>query len=75
MPKRRHELTPQQLFTWRREARRKAGDESNTPPFVPAIAEAPSGLVTPATLAESEAAAARPPIIELAGIDRIALTP
>ncbi len=62
---RRHGLTPQQLFTWRREARRKAGDESDTPPFVPAIAEARRGPVTPATEAESEAAAARSPIIEL----------
>jgi transposase-like protein len=39
---RRHGLTPQQLFTWRRETRRKAADESNTPPFVPAIVDAPT---------------------------------
>ena len=37
---RRHGLTPQQLFTWRREARRKAGEETNAPTFVPAIVEA-----------------------------------
>jgi transposase len=62
---RRHGLTPQQLFTWRREARRKAGEEPNTPPFVPAIVEAPSAPATPATQAESGTAAARAPIIEL----------
>jgi transposase len=32
---RRHGLTPQQLFTWRREARRKA--EAGTLAFVPAV--------------------------------------
>ncbi|WP_162129684.1 transposase [Methylocystis parvus] len=35
---RRHGATPQQLFTWRREARRKAQAEGG-PAFVPAIAE------------------------------------
>ena len=34
---RRHGATPQQLFTWRREARLKAAETS--PPFVPAIVE------------------------------------
>ena len=62
---RRHGLTPQQLFTWRREARRKAGAEINAPPFVPAIVEGPSAPARPSTQVESEAAAARPPIIEL----------
>ncbi len=62
---RRHGLTPQQLFAWRREARRMAGDETNAPPFVPAIVEPPSAVAKPAAQAESEAAAARPPIIEL----------
>jgi transposase len=62
---RRHGLTPQQLFTWRREARLKAGEEPNTPPFVPAIVEAPGAPATPETHAESEASAARTPIIEL----------
>ena len=62
---RRHGLTPQQLFTWRREARRKAGEETGAPPFVPAIVEAPSAPARPTIQAESEAAAARSPIIEL----------
>ena len=34
---RRHGATPQQLFTWRREARQKVVESS--PPFVPAIVE------------------------------------
>ena len=38
---RRHGLTPQQLFAWRREARQKAAETST--PFVPAIME---GAVT-----------------------------
>jgi transposase len=62
---RRHGLTPQQLFTWRREARSAAGDETNAPPFVPAIVEPPSAAVKPTAQVESEATAARPPIIEL----------
>jgi transposase len=62
---RRYGLTPQQLFTWRREARRTAGNETNAPPFVPAIVEPPSAAVKLTAQAESEAAAARPPIIEL----------
>jgi len=62
---RRHGLTPQQFFAWRREARRIAGDETNAPPFVPAIVEPPSAVAKPAAQAENEAVAARPPIIEL----------
>lgn len=37
---RRHGLTPQQVFGWRREARRLAG--SPTPMFVPAVIEMPA---------------------------------
>jgi transposase len=38
---RRHGLTPQQVFTWRRQARqmRPSGDERGTPVFVPAVVE------------------------------------
>jgi transposase len=38
---RRHGLTPQQVFTWRRQARRMrpAGDARGTPVFVPAVME------------------------------------
>src|SRR5579875_2429395 len=48
---RRHGLTPQQLFGWRREARRKPG----TPPlpqpvdFVPVISDAPEPAAAPLT--------------------------
>lgn len=39
---RRHGLTPTQLFTWRRTARRHAGAVSDQrPEFVPAVVEAP----------------------------------
>ena len=41
---RRHGLTPQQLFTWRRVARGTRMAE--TPAFVPAVAEAPAPAVT-----------------------------
>jgi transposase len=38
---RRHGLTPQQVFTWRRQARHSlANTESKVPQFVPAIVEA-----------------------------------
>ena len=44
---RRHGLTPQQLFTWRREARKRL--EAETPPaFVPAV------VVTPEPIAAKE---------------------
>jgi len=37
---RRHGLTPQQVFTWRRQARQAAaGAESTAPRFVPAVVE------------------------------------
>jgi transposase len=41
---RRHGLTPQQVFTWRRQARRPAVTraESAAPQFVPAIIESPA---------------------------------
>ena len=42
---RRHGLTPQQLFTWRREARKQL--EAVAPPsFVPAVVVAPEPMVT-----------------------------
>ena len=41
---RRHGLTPQQLFGWRRAARRSAGDgaDASQPRFVPAVVEQPT---------------------------------
>ena len=40
---RRHGLSPQQLFGWRRAARRSAGDgeDAGSPRFVPAVVEQP----------------------------------
>jgi transposase len=39
---RRHGLTPQQLFGWRRQARQPAaGTDTETPRFVPAVVSAP----------------------------------
>lgn len=35
---RRHGLTPQQVFTWRRQARRLPTPMADDPPFVPAVA-------------------------------------
>ena len=34
---RRNELTPQQVFTWRRQARRPTASEAEAPKFVPAV--------------------------------------
>ena len=49
---RRHGLTPQQLFAWRREARQRTMQSEVAPPeFVPAVLEAP---------VDSPAAAATP---------------
>jgi transposase len=39
---RRHGLTPQQVFTWRREARRRTAP-SQTVPFAPVIVSSPTG--------------------------------
>jgi transposase len=43
---RRHGLTPQQLFTWRREARKRLEAEG-PPAFVPAIVAAPEPAAAP----------------------------
>ena len=37
---RRHGLTPQQVFTWRRQARRLLATKADDPQFVPAVVEA-----------------------------------
>jgi transposase len=59
---RRRGLTPQQLFTWRREARQKVG--SDGVPFTPVIVETLEAA--PATLmSESMAVSVRPHTIEL----------
>lgn len=58
---RRHGATPQQLFTWRREARRRVEAEG-APAFVPAIAENVAAVRTSAPAPKSEAAA---PVVEI----------
>ena len=59
---RRHGLTPQQLFTWRREARRKAQSDQEAR-FVPAVL-AETARNAPAIM-EPSATAAPPPAIEV----------
>lgn len=41
---RRNKLTPQQVFTWRRQARERTASEAEAPKFVPAVVD----LVVPA---------------------------
>ncbi len=62
---RRHGLTPQQLFTWRRGAREKARQETGASLFAPAVAETMDAAVASAAQVDGKTAAARPPIIEL----------
>ncbi|MEK4031597.1 transposase [Methylocystis sp. IM3] len=58
---RRHGATPQQLFTWRREARRRAEVEG-APPFVPAISENGAAVRRLAPAPKSAPAA---PVVEI----------
>lgn len=63
---RRHGLTPQQLFTWRRAVRKRA--KAETPPrFVPAVVVAPEPLETkdPKPRTKRRAARRRAAAIEL----------
>ncbi|WP_370186928.1 transposase [Bradyrhizobium elkanii] len=43
---RRHRLPPQQVFTWRRQARRLPTPKADDPPFVPAVVGAMVPAVT-----------------------------
>ncbi|WP_258763971.1 IS66-like element accessory protein TnpA [Bradyrhizobium arachidis] len=52
---RRHGLTPQQVFTWRRQARRLPTPMADDPPFVPAVLNA----MTPVAVAGHERKTAR----------------
>ena len=52
---RRHGLTPQQVFTWRRQARRLPTPMADDPPFVPAVVDA----MTPVAVAGHERKTAR----------------
>ena len=62
---RRHGLSAQQLFTWRRQARREADEGIRGLPFAPVVVEASSASSPLAEIAETKAADARPPVIEL----------
>jgi transposase len=57
---RAHGVTPQQLFGWRREARRKAVEASEGPRFVRAIVETPVADLSSAGQVNTEAVSARP---------------
>jgi transposase len=61
---RAHGMTPQQLFGWRREARRRAEKANDVPPFVPAIVETSGAALSPERTT-AEIASARPHSIEL----------
>jgi transposase len=62
---RRHVLTPQQLFAWRRQARREAKEEIGDLPFAPVVVEASRAAAAPDGSAESKSADGHPPVIEL----------
>jgi len=62
---RRHGISPQQLFAWRREARRRFEASTDAPPFVPAVVEAADGERISLQAAPSERAISRPHSIEL----------
>jgi transposase len=60
-----HGISPQQLFAWRREARRRFEASADAPPFVPAVVEAADGERASLQGAPSERATSRPHSIEL----------
>ena len=65
---RRHGLTPQQLFTWRREARQRGTNNiGGAPAFVPVVLEPASAPERPRR-ARSTAAATPAVEIEVAGL-------
>ena len=51
---RRHGLTPQQVFTWRRQARQLRGT-ADEPQFVPAVVDVPAAAVHPEQKAQQKA--------------------
>jgi transposase len=60
-----HGISPQQLFAWRREARRRFEASTDAPPFVPAVVEAADGERVSLQAAPSERVTSRPHSIEL----------
>jgi len=61
---RRHGLTPQQVFAWRRQARRRMADVA-APAFTPVVVEAPSPARSPDAGGANKTGDARPHSIEL----------
>jgi transposase len=57
---RRHSLTPQQLFSWRRQARREAEEEIGDLPFAPVVVQASRAAASPESSAESKSADGHP---------------
>lgn len=63
---RRHGLTPQQLFTWRRRARLPADAGDNEPPaFVPTVVDPPKAEGESPTKIPKKVAGGLAPIVEL----------
>jgi transposase len=62
---RRHALSPQQLFSWRRQARREADEGIGGLPFAPVVVETPISASPLAESAGSKPGDARPHVIEL----------
>ncbi len=62
---RRHGLTPQQLFGWRREARRRGDDNVATPAFAPIIFDVTNGASFPDVGGKTPEVVASPHSIEL----------
>lgn len=60
---RRHGLSSQQLFTWRRLARRGPDKGSGGLPFAPVVVEPPGASPAPVESAGSKASDARPHVI------------
>ena len=61
---RRHGLTPQQLFNWRRQARRAADEGTDALPFAAVVVETRGSVSLPVKSAEGKPDAC-PPVIEL----------
>jgi transposase len=62
---RRHGLTPQQLFAWRRQALRRTEADVATPAFGWVVVEAPRTAQSPDAVGASRTGEARPHSIEL----------
>ena len=62
---RRYGLTPQQLFGWRREARRKSESMADAAAFIPAVVDAGEVAASPPGRKDEAAPTLQPHVIEL----------